>query len=120
METLGAADFDGTRLKRPGSWAVLFLANWCPFCRSFRPLFERFDGAGAFRTAVADVTDEGSPLWDRFRIEVVPTLLAFRDGAILHRIDGIPMEGLAASDLEDLRGFLTNGGTRPATSDRAA
>jgi len=107
MERLGAADFDGTQLRRSGTWAVAFLADWCPFCRAFRRLFDRFDGAGAFRTAVADVTDEASPLWDRFHIEVVPTLLAFRDGPVIHRIDGVPMEGLQEGDLENLRGTLT-------------
>jgi thioredoxin 1 len=112
MERLGPKDFEGDRLRRKGTWAIAFLADWCPFCRSFRTLFDRFDGGGSFETAVADVSDYSSPLWDRFRIEVVPSLIAFRDGVAVHRIDGVPMEGLGPTDLDDLRGFL--GPARPS------
>lgn len=118
MERLGSKDFEGRRLRRKGLWAVAVLADWCPFCRSFRPLFERFDGGGIFEPALADVTDTASPLWDRFQIEVVPTLLAFRDGELVHRIDGIPMEGLGPDDLENLRGILRRLGSGPEGSPR--
>jgi len=106
VEDLAPEDFEGERLRRPGVWAVAYLATWCPFCREFRPRFEQLDGAGPFRIAVADLTDESNPLWDRFRIEVVPTVIAFREGRPIHRIDGIPMEGLGSRDLDDLRAFL--------------
>jgi len=106
MEQLGPKDFEGPRLRRQGTWAVAFLADWCPFCRSFEALFERFDGSGKFTIAVADVSDYSSPLWERFAIEIVPTVLAFSDGEVVHRIDGVPMEGLGPGDLENLRGFL--------------
>ncbi len=118
MERLGPKDFEGRRLRRKGLWAVAVLADWCPFCRAFRPLFERFDGGGIFESALADVTDTASPLWDRFQIEVVPTLLAFRDGELVHRIDGIPMEGLGPGDLENLRGILRSLGSGPEGSPR--
>jgi thioredoxin 1 len=106
MERLGSEAFEGDRLRRSGTWAVAFLADWCPYCRAFAPEFGTLEGTGAFEVAVADVTDEESPLWERFGVEVVPTLIAFHDGAVIFRRDGILGQGLSTSDLTALRGAL--------------
>lgn len=106
MERIGADAFDAERLRRPGTWAVVFLADWCPFCVSFAPKFAELDGTGSFRVAVADVSEESSPLWDRFRIEVVPTVIVFRDGSAAFRRDGQLMRGLGDKDLAAIRSHL--------------
>ncbi len=106
MEKWGAEAFRGDRLGRPGDWGVCFLADWCPFCRAYAPLFQRLDGVAPFPLAVADVTDLESPLWDTFHIDVIPTLVAFRDGKAIWRKDGVPMVGLNAGDLDELRKAL--------------
>ena len=106
MERIGPDAFEGDRLLRRGTWAVAFLADWCPFCRAFAPKFEALAGSGPFQIAVADVTDENSPLWERFEVEVVPTLLAFRDGKSIFRRDGHLGRGLAPGDLADLEKAL--------------
>lgn len=103
MEKIGAEAFEGGRLGRPGTWAIAFLADWCPFCRSFEPAFEGLKGNRRFELAIADVTDESSPLWERFGIDVVPTILAFRDGAVIFRRDGRLGRGLGSADLKDLK-----------------
>jgi thioredoxin 1 len=103
MERLGERDFEEARLRRPGEWAVAFLADWCPFCRAFRPEFEAFAPHWAGSSAVADVTDLDSPLWDRFDLEVIPTVVVFRDGTLVARADGRAGEGLETSDLRRLR-----------------
>ncbi|MFI5413231.1 MAG: protein disulfide isomerase family protein, partial [Candidatus Lutacidiplasmatales archaeon] len=51
METLTAADFRKTQLLRDGTWVVAFLADWCPFCRSFRPEFSPLEAGSGFRVA---------------------------------------------------------------------
>ncbi len=106
MERLGADAFDGDRLRRSGTWAIAFLADWCGFCQAFAPKFEALAGSGPFEIAIADVTDEDNPLWERFNVEVVPTLLGFRDGPTIFRRDGRLGSGLAASDLSALRDAL--------------
>ncbi len=110
METFREGDFEGTRLRRDGLWAVAFLADWCPFCHRFRPEFERVS-EGAL--AVVDLSDVESPLWDRFGVEVVPTVLVFRDGDVVLRADGRAGRGLASSDLDRVRAAL-RGGSLPA------
>lgn len=99
MERFGAEAFDGDRLRRTGTWAVVFLADWCPFCRSFAPKFAALEKEGVANLAVADVTDEASPLWDRFEVKVVPTVIVFRDGAVATRHNGRFARGLGERDL---------------------
>lgn len=95
----GVEAFDGKRLRQGGVWAVAFVADWCGFCRSFSPDFRALAARGV-RIAFADVTDTGSPLWDRFEIDVVPTVLVFREGRLHGRVDGVAGVGLEPTDLE--------------------
>ncbi len=102
-ERLTENDFPRGRLARPGTWAVAFLADWCPFCRAFEPGFLGISTEGRFTLAVADLTSEASPLWDDFRIEIVPSVVVFRDGDPIHRADGRPGYGLDSKDLAAVR-----------------
>ncbi|MGI0129717.1 MAG: thioredoxin family protein [Thermoplasmata archaeon] len=108
MERLGADAFDGTRLDRSGTWVVAFLAGWCGFCRSFEPKFESLRGGGPYEIAVADLTDEESPLWERFDVDVVPSVAVFREGALVFRRDGRLGWGLGKGDLDAVRAALAN------------
>lgn len=114
LERLRPRDFQGTRFVRSGTWAVAFLADWCPFCRRFAPEFARLAGHG-FRLAMADVSSEESPLWDRFAIEVIPTVLVFRDGRLIFRVDGRYMEGLDSNDLAAISSAAATYGTAAGT-----
>jgi thioredoxin 1 len=106
MERLGPDAFDGDRLRRPGTWAVAFSADWCPYCRRFVADLERLAGTGPFEVAMGDLTDEDSPLWEQFRVDVVPTVVVFRDGAPSFRRDGVLGHGLTADDLHQIRAAL--------------
>ena len=79
---------------------MAFLADWCSFCGRFRAEFETLDGGESFRTAIADVTEVESPLWDDFAIEVVPALAVFRDGKLVFRVDSDLGIGLPPGALE--------------------
>lgn len=94
----GPADFQGIDLNRPGKWAVAFLADWCPFCRRFVPDFSALDSNG-FGLAWADISADDNPLWDRFDIEVIPTVIVFRDRKAIFRADGRYGIGLLPDDL---------------------
>jgi len=98
VERVGAASFRGSRLLKDGTWAVAFLADWCPFCQAFRPGFESMAASLGGRL-IADVTAEESPLWDTFALEVVPTVVVFRGGIPVARFDGIPGVGLGEKEL---------------------
>jgi len=104
VERVGAAAFDGDRLRRSGTWIVGFLADWCGFCRAFVPDLEYLATATDLGVLLADVTDEASPLWDEFGIDVVPTVLVFRDGVAVFRRDGRLGQGLASADVRAVAG----------------
>ena len=86
MERLTASDFDRTRLSRDGTLAVAFSADWCPYCRAFMAEFEAAELP--VPKVMGDVTDEESVLWDDFKLNVVPTMVLFRDGEAVWRRDG--------------------------------
>jgi thioredoxin 1 len=103
LERVGAEAFDGQRLRRPGLAVVVFLADWCPFCQVFRPLIERATEKEGWTTLDADLTEDDAPLWDRFSVEVVPSVIIFRDGTPVLRVDGVRGVGLGPAALEAVR-----------------
>lgn len=108
LERVGPEAFDGERLRRPGLWAVVFLADWCPFCRSFAPTFADLAGKVSADLVMADLTSEENPLWERFQVEVVPTVIVFRDGAALFRRDGHLGEGFLDADVTAVRAAIAS------------
>lgn len=93
--------FEREVLRAEGPTVVLFWASWCPFCTTFRPAFERSAARARTRFAVVRLDDEGNPLWDAYRVEVVPTVALFRDGAVAARLDGQRMVGLSEDQLTE-------------------
>jgi len=117
---LGLEDFKGQTLERDGDWAVCFAADWCPYCRAFLTRFAELKEEAAtrgFDLAMGDMEDYESPLWDQFDLEVVPVLVAFRDGKIIWRRDGAPGVGLEEKDLEALCRALTGSSCDPEASE---
>jgi len=74
--------------------AAIFLALWCPFCRQFQPAFEAAARANGIRWASVDISDENG-LWDAFNIEVVPTIVVFKEGKPVWRKNGVLGRGLS-------------------------
>ncbi len=68
---------------------ALFWATWCPFCRRYKPEFDKLAAKWPWRFASVYLDDESNPLWDDYSVEVVPTLALFRGGKLVDRQDGI-------------------------------
>ena len=103
---LGPADFNGNHLKKVGALAVLFAAEWCPFCRRFSPIFESTLAKEGMPTALVDLSDLGNPLWETFDIQVVPTVMVFKDGELIHRMDGVLGQGLPDNAMTEVLPYL--------------
>lgn len=73
---------------------VLFYADWCPFCKKFIPLFELYEKNNNIPFVGVKINDDENPLWDRFQINAIPTVIAFKDGKIIDRLGAVPHIGL--------------------------
>ena len=72
---------------------VLFYATWCPFCQAFLPEFLKSADVcptGHARIAIDDLDD----VVDNYSIEVYPTVLYFKKGCVVKRLDGVYHRGL--------------------------
>jgi len=95
-------------LKSNGRVFTLFYASWCPFCRTFLPIFEKHAQKNdATRFLRVKIDDESNPLWVEYEIEVVPTVILFDGGRVTARLDGTLGRGLSEEQLKDFL-FLTS------------
>jgi|SRR6185437_815459 len=83
---------------------VLFYADWCPFCTRFKSIFE--ETMKKIDTSVlyggVQINNEDNPLWDKYNINAVPTLIAFSNGSIEARRDAKMGIGLTTADLNSI------------------
>ena len=106
MEQLKPTQFDKL-FSLGGKALVMFYADWCPFCQRFKPIFESAAAKSKSSTTSckmyeAQVNDDDNPLWDRFSINAVPTVIAFHKGNIISRRDAKMSAGLNESDLDSI------------------
>lgn len=94
-------DFE-TMLKSNIPVVVMFYTAYCPYSRRFTPIFERYSNDPRHVFAKANITDDENPLWERCRVETVPTVIAFKDGKEISRKDAISGVGLIEEDLKNL------------------
>jgi thioredoxin 1 len=83
MQTVTTANF-GSFVAR-GIAVLDCSAKWCPPCRTFAPVFER---AAAQRPELAFGTldtDDEPDLAARLDIRAQPTIVVFRDGAVVYK-----------------------------------
>jgi thioredoxin 1 len=75
-----------------------FWAEWCGPCRMVAPIIEELATAMAGHVTFGKCnTDENPRLAARFGISAIPTILLFREGALLDRIIGAyPKEAIRA------------------------
>ncbi len=97
--TLEPKDFKDNTLLKNEKVLVFFYTEWCPFCRKSYHLLKSLDESQS-KVYRVDLSNENNPLWDSLNVKIVPTLIAFKDGAEFWRADGISMVGLRKKDFE--------------------
>ncbi|HEY3355169.1 MAG TPA: thioredoxin family protein [Polyangia bacterium] len=73
---------------------ALFHATWCPYCRTFAPVFRQAAAPAGYAPLEIVIDDDDDPLWERYAIQLVPTVLFFEEGKVIQRLDGRPGVGL--------------------------
>jgi putative thioredoxin len=110
---VGEKDFQAKVLERSKDRPVVvdFWAPWCGPCRSLAPLLERLIAEHKGEVLLAKVnTDEHPALAQTFRIDSLPTVIAFRGGRAVLDFIGLLPEA-------DIRRFLDNIGPTQAERD---
>lgn len=75
-------------LKAQGIVLVDFFATWCGPCKMLSPVLEKISNSRAeFDIAKVDI-DNDQDLAIEYGIEVVPTMLIFKGGEVVDRIEG--------------------------------
>jgi thiol-disulfide isomerase/thioredoxin len=107
MENLEADQIDAI-LTKTNKLLLMFYADWCPFCQKFKPMFESLpcftdsQSNVKYRAYGATLNDNDNPLWERFSINSVPTLVAFDKARVVARRDARMGIGLTKSDLDSI------------------
>src|SRR5512136_381862 len=78
---------------------ILFTASWCSYCATLEKELE--SAPADFRLYEMDISDESSPAWDEYDIQVVPTSLFFKGGKELSR-KVASLSGLRIKDIRAL------------------
>ena len=82
-------NFDEALIAAQGLAMVDFWAEWCGPCRAIAPVLEELAEASEGRVTLMKVNvDENSGLAARYDIRSIPTILFFKEGALVDRVVG--------------------------------
>ncbi|MGC8743569.1 MAG: thioredoxin [Verrucomicrobiia bacterium] len=97
------SQFDSLVLKSQQPVIVDFYATWCPPCRRLSPIIAKLanEYAGKVNVIKVDI-DKGTKLANQYRISAVPTLMGFKDGKQVFRLEGAPPEAEMKKYFESL------------------
>jgi thiol-disulfide isomerase/thioredoxin len=77
---------------------VLFYESWCPYCLHFLPEFEHT----ASNSKLKFCRIMSPECEDLYSIDVVPTVIFFKNGKVEKRLDGVLGRGLTGQMLDAL------------------
>ena len=108
LQLLQTSDFEGRDLKRDGKALVFFYAKWCPYCRAACKETGCIMDKDDYKAYAVDLSDDDNPLWEQLGLDVVPTLIGYKDGEETYRKQAARMVGLRRSDFETADGAMVD------------
>lgn len=108
--------FAGVIKKQDGLVVVDFWAPWCPPCRALAPGLEELATEYAGRVTIAKLDiDESPQTATEFNVRSIPSLLFFRNGALIDRTVGALPKSIVAMKIEQHRTNVDHPGTARAS-----
>lgn len=91
-------------LDRPGLTVAKFTAEWCAPCHALAPVFDAVGNAHAAEAHFVSVDADASPEASvRFGVRGLPSILFFRDGALVSRLVGAVPRAMIEKELASLQ-----------------
>jgi thioredoxin 1 len=103
VQPLTDATFDAEVMESPMPVLVDFSATWCGPCKRLAPVVEEIgkEFAGKVKVMSVDI-DDGAETASRFAVTAVPTLVVFKGGKEVARLQGVVPKGRIADALTRL------------------
>ena len=100
------ANFDKEVLQSSEPVVVDFYAEWCPPCKAMTPALEQVASElkGKVKVVKLDV-DQSPDTTEKYRIQAMPTLMVFKDGAVVEKHVGAMLQKKKLQDW--INGVLT-------------
>jgi thioredoxin 1 len=90
-------------LQSPTPVLVHFCAPWCGLCRVIEPVLQHFVREAYISLKLISINaDDNLNLASQYRIKALPTVLLFKQGELLYRMEGIASRDEVASIVQTL------------------
>ena len=99
LKHVSEENFEKEVIDSKGLILVDFFATWCGPCQMLGPVLERIGTSRAeFDIAKVDI-DQAQNLALKYEVEVVPTMVIFKDGKVVDKIEGFMSESEVVEEM---------------------
>ena len=99
------------QLRTNAKVVALFYASWCPFCRSFISIFDKYaQSLESHLFMRVRIDEDENPMWEEFSLEAVPSVISFVRGRTAKRLDCLLGRGLNERQFREWLKTLTSNG----------
>lgn len=103
MNILNKENFANEVLENDKLTIVDFFATWCGPCQMLAPVLEKISNENSDLNIVKVDIDESVELAIKYQVEVVPTLVIFKNGNLVKTLEGFRSEKELLEEINKLK-----------------